>query len=448
VGLALPFLLVLPSSATAAPQAPTAAPPGTRWAPTPVTVTKDDAAHTATLTWAVTDESGGQSTGDPDPLPITGWRITRDGTDSAGQGPLAQTLAATTLTTTFTKLAVGRSYTVTVAPVNAAGVGERTTVPVVMAGAPGAPLAVAATSPTSSTATLTWTAPRAPGGFPVTGYKVARNGSDASGKGSWSTVLPATRGYATFTKLVPGRTYRLSVAAINALGQSSTVSADVLIVPTAQPGGDRVTATDTDVVVDPSRTSFVLTNDDGSKVRYPLPATASYVWQRRTGLSREDFLSHLAGHHDFVRVDYLTGEETPEPGIVEYAITGTGPYTAQSGEFHEQYDDYGSDVDIDPTGTLLTLGTYGYDPTYADDVPYVDAFTLDAASTYRFELRQSAENGFDGHSEAQIDYGQVSREDFVRLYRGANGTRAIDISYDAATGMGAFRLIAFAPPPV
>lgn len=177
----------------------------------------------------------------------------------------------------------------------------------------------------------------------------------------------------------------------------------------------------------------MLTKDDEHTLRYPLGLHDSYIYQRTTGLTRTQFLPHLAGHQDFVRVDYLEGDDRPNGGVIEFAVSGTKPYVATSGTVHEQYHDYGSDVTIDPTGTSLTLGTYGYDPTYADDIQYVVGYPFSAASTVASScssrLTWGSTSTAGGHRLRQ-----VSREDFVRLWAASAGTRAIDITYDAATG--------------
>jgi len=84
------------------------------------------------------------------------------------------------------------------------------------------------------TATLTWTPPSSDGGSPITGYQVARDGTDTGGTGPWSTVLPATARIITFKYLLPWRSYHLSVRAINAIGTGPAAGGNVMLTaPTA-----------------------------------------------------------------------------------------------------------------------------------------------------------------------------------------------------------------------
>lgn len=47
-------------------------------------------------------------------------------------------------------------------------------------------------SPTSIV--LTWKPPRTDGQSPITGYRIARNGTDTGSSGAYATVLPPPRG--------------------------------------------------------------------------------------------------------------------------------------------------------------------------------------------------------------------------------------------------------------
>ncbi|PTL72154.1 hypothetical protein C1I63_04395 [Rathayibacter caricis DSM 15933] len=94
------------------------------------------------------------------------------------------------------------------------------------AAAPGSPTSVSAAPGTAArSATLTWVVPSSTGGSAITGYRVSRDGVDASGAGAWSAVVGASTRSQTFTNLVAGSAYTLSVAAINAVGTGAAVSA-------------------------------------------------------------------------------------------------------------------------------------------------------------------------------------------------------------------------------
>ncbi|MET0693572.1 MAG: S8 family serine peptidase [Propionibacteriaceae bacterium] len=82
---------------------------------TQVAATKNDKKKTGTLKWSAPVNDGGAA--------ITGYRVTRDGKSSTGQGPVTIAVSATTKSYTFTKLKKGSAYTLSVRAVNSAGVG-------------------------------------------------------------------------------------------------------------------------------------------------------------------------------------------------------------------------------------------------------------------------------------------------------------------------------------
>jgi subtilisin family serine protease len=93
--------------------APPATAPGT---PTKVTVSTDQTTRAATLSWAPPTSNGGAK--------ISGYRLTRSGTDAQGRGPVTVTVAATTARYTFKGLTKGSTYSVTVRAVNRVGAGS------------------------------------------------------------------------------------------------------------------------------------------------------------------------------------------------------------------------------------------------------------------------------------------------------------------------------------
>ena len=86
------------------------------------------------------------------------------------------------------------------------------------AGTPSAPTTVSGATAGTGALTLSWDAPAAPGNGPVTGYVVSYSGSTGS------EVLPADARDHTFTGLVAGMNYLLSVRAINATGGGPTAT--------------------------------------------------------------------------------------------------------------------------------------------------------------------------------------------------------------------------------
>ncbi|MFN8157609.1 MAG: fibronectin type III domain-containing protein [Candidatus Nanopelagicales bacterium] len=152
-----------------------------------------------------------------------------------GSGPQARTISA---------LESGAEYELTARLRNTTGVGVPTiiTLHAGRSAQDGSPAflvdaAVDARS-ANAAATITWSGAYE-GPQPVTGYIVARDGTDTYGTGPWSTTVDAVARSFVFKHLVRGTTYRFSVTPVTSDGERPTasVSAPVLSVPVA-PGGD------------------------------------------------------------------------------------------------------------------------------------------------------------------------------------------------------------------
>ena len=190
------------------------------------------------VTWSTPVEDGGSA--------ITGYRVGRDGTDASGVGPWSTVVGVDITEQTFTNLRANTRYNFSVRAINAKGESAPSSASVTVDPyvAPSSPTAVAAAVDSSlRTATLSWNTPVWPGYPAITGYRVARNGTDNSGAGPWSTVVAATKRSQTFSNLASGSSYTLSVTAINAGGESlptKTVVAlagSALTAPTPTIGG-------------------------------------------------------------------------------------------------------------------------------------------------------------------------------------------------------------------
>jgi archaellum component FlaF (FlaF/FlaG flagellin family) len=194
----------------------------------PQSVKATAGAGRATVTWAAPAHNGSSA--------ITGYRVRR----FVGTNPTAQsttTLPATARTFTATGLTAGTSYSFAVQAVNAVGAGRFSvkSSSVKVLALPGLPTTVTASANgPAKTATLNWAPPASTGGSPITGYRVARNGTDSGGTGPWSTVLPATARTVTFKYLLPGSSYSLTVQAVTAAGTGAAASKTVTV-PAAAP---------------------------------------------------------------------------------------------------------------------------------------------------------------------------------------------------------------------
>lgn len=188
-------------------------------------------ASSASLTWAPPVDYGASA--------LTGYRVERDGGTAGGSGGSgwSTTVAATSRSQTFTNLAAGSTYTLMVSAVNAQGVGPAAVVAVTMSagGVPGPATSVVGRATSSVTATLSWAPPATSGTSAVTGYRVARDGGSAGGAG-WSTTVSAGTRSQSFTNLVPGSTYSLTVSALNAQGAGPATTVTVPLPAATVPG--------------------------------------------------------------------------------------------------------------------------------------------------------------------------------------------------------------------
>lgn len=183
----------------------------------PRTVSASATGSTASISWTPPAETAG--------LAVTGYRVSRDGTDSGGHGAFSKVVAPSSTSASLTGLVAGSRYHVSVAAITSAGTSPPATVEVVI----GVPAAVTAPSqltvsqPGTTYLLLAWKAPVVTAGKTVTGYVVTRNGPDSTNTGFVSVVGPTVRSAST-SSLIRGWTYTLSVWARFSDGSTSLVA--------------------------------------------------------------------------------------------------------------------------------------------------------------------------------------------------------------------------------
>ncbi len=91
------------------------APPASRAPSRPTHVAVSKKATSGKIKWAVPTDNGDEK--------ITGYLVSRSGTDSKGVGPITRTVSAKTRNSTFTRLVKGSRYTLSVRAVNSVGAG-------------------------------------------------------------------------------------------------------------------------------------------------------------------------------------------------------------------------------------------------------------------------------------------------------------------------------------
>jgi hypothetical protein len=182
--------------------------------------TVSTATRTARVTWTAPAQVG--------PSPVTGYRVSRSGTDSTGTGAFDTTVGAATRSFTFGALQLGPVYDLVVQPVTAAGLDDAggAQMTVALGGPPGPPQQVQAFefSGDAGNINLSWTPPRDYGRPAVTGYRVSRDGTDSATSGAYSKVVSASATSFTFGFLNGNELYHFSVQALSGAGYGDTVT--------------------------------------------------------------------------------------------------------------------------------------------------------------------------------------------------------------------------------
>ncbi len=180
----------------------------------PTLVTARAGNKTVALTWVAPTSTGGRA--------ITGYNVYK-ATVSGGQTSTpvnASPLAAGARTYTVTGLTNGTRYYFKVRAINAQGVGTSSNqLSAIPATVPGAPTALKGVAGNAKVA-LTWVAPTATGGSPITGYNVYK-GTVSGGESATPVNATPLGGVAksyTVTGLTNGTKYFFTVKAINVMG--------------------------------------------------------------------------------------------------------------------------------------------------------------------------------------------------------------------------------------
>jgi hypothetical protein len=210
-------------------------------APTGVTGTPGNAA--VDVSWTAPASNGGSA--------ITGYTVTPY-IGATAQTPVVFNSTATTQT--ITGLTNGTAYTFKVKATNAAGTGldSAASGAITPRTVPGAPTAVTGT-PGNAQVDLSWTAPAATGGSPITGYTVTPYiGATAQ----TPVVFNSTATTQTITGLTNGTAHTFKVKATNAAGTGTDSAASGAITPRTVPGAPTgATATPGDTTVSLSWTA-------------------------------------------------------------------------------------------------------------------------------------------------------------------------------------------------
>jgi titin len=202
--------------------------------------------------------------------PVTGIDYSLNG------GPFVST-GTTGSSFTITGLTNGTSDSISVRDDNAIGSGTASApasaTPITV---PGAPVAVLAAEDAAS-ADITWTAPAADGGSPITGYTATAYTSSA-GTTTAGTACTTTALACTVTGLTNGTTYYIGVVATNAAGSSPVSDPLQSVTPLARPGAPTLTGiTSGDSFLSVSFTAGTPGGDPISSYQYSLNGGTTWV---------------------------------------------------------------------------------------------------------------------------------------------------------------------------
>jgi subtilisin family serine protease len=195
-----PNLLLFTSDVAAAPEKPTG-----------LKATANAKDKTVTVRWS-RPLSGGST-------PLTGFQLTRDGSDTAGRGPIVVNVSSAAGSYTFTSMRTGTRYRMTVRARNSVGLGSAAATTVTTLSLPGRagirePRS-GSTADRSVSVTARWSAPMS--GGPVTGYRVV---AVRVATGKTTTVTTGSSARSVSVKgLIGGARYVVRVYATNAAGK-------------------------------------------------------------------------------------------------------------------------------------------------------------------------------------------------------------------------------------
>ena len=137
----------------------------------------------------------------------------------------------------MTGLTTGTSYTFTVKAVNAAGqsVASSSSNSITTYSISGAPTIGSATATSSTTASISFTAPASNGGTAITSYTAVSSPGNITG-----TLSQAGSGTINVSGLTPGTTYSFTVYATNSVGNSSSSSSSNSVTPITVPNAPTI----------------------------------------------------------------------------------------------------------------------------------------------------------------------------------------------------------------
>lgn len=133
---------------------------------------------------------------------------------------------------TFTDLTISTTYTISVSAINAAGESPLASISVVAASVPSKMSAPTLSSASTSSITVTYSAPSFNGGSAITSYMLR---IDSGPLTSYNTPVSTTLLTNTFSSLSSGVLYKIQVSAVNSIGQGD-YSESISVYAAGSPG--------------------------------------------------------------------------------------------------------------------------------------------------------------------------------------------------------------------
>lgn len=342
-----------------------------------------------------------------------------------GIGPQANTV---TLTTSIQTPAT--TYTVTInrvreqaAPQNP--IFPNTTINFQSASVPGAP-SITSAAPGNGSITLTWSAPLADGGLPISGYQVICNAGAVS--------VSAAGSPATVTGLANGTVYVCSVSASNALG-SGPASAPVSVTPRTLPAAPTITS-----IVGASGSASISFNAgaDGGATISGFEATCTSTVPAATftasGGTSPLLVTGLANGTEYactVTATNAAGTSSPSTPVtvvpqVVPVLQGVKSVKSHSGNLHGIDIGLAAAIDGDVTVEPRNIGS-GHKLVFTFDIP-VTTITGVTIVDINGATAGSAAYSFDGAEVSVVLNGVADNQRVTVTLIGVNGNHAYPVS--------------------